>query len=201
MIIESLSMLWLYTGGGDSDGDLPPPPEGKPRRRSSSSTDSLLVGRQLTPVSAVNSANLPAPISLQTITPIKMGVARGQLVTGACNQTQKVIIVSGAGSGASLPKTYLGASAKSVVTATTSAASLISHVKPAWPSGSGSALIGANTPALSTGQLLSSMHFSKLWIFYLNVLSPFHWSCQKELLVIELSLPCIHSWPRVNLDC
>ena len=76
---------------------------------------------------------------------------------GACNQAQKVIIVSGTGSGASLPKTYLGTSAKSVVTATTSATSLISHVKAAWPSGS--AMIGGNTPAVTTGQLGSSMHF------------------------------------------
>ena len=123
-------------GGTDTDVDLPQPPGGK-RRRRSSSTESLLVGRQLTPTSSVRPAHLPPSNPTQSIAPLKVGLSKGQLVKGVPTQTQKVIIVSGSVTGAPtmLPKTYMGA--KSVVTATSSATSLISHVKAATPGGSG----------------------------------------------------------------
>ena len=126
----------VSSGGTDTDVDLPQPPGGK-RRRRSSSTESLLVGRQLTPTSSVRPAHLPPSNPTQSIAPLKVGLSKGQLVKGVPTQTQKVIIVSGSVTGAPsmLPKTYMGA--KSVVTATSSATSLISHVKAATPSGSG----------------------------------------------------------------
>ena len=64
----------------------------------------------------------------------------------------QVIIVSGAAAGVPptvLPKTNMGA--KSVVTATASATSLISHVKAARPSGSGGVMVPGKTVA-TTGR-------------------------------------------------